>query len=99
VAAANLEGFVMPEIPLTPAERVLRARLGAHRSWATCNDRTARTAPARARFEERFEREVDPDRVLSPAERARRAESARKAYFTNLSLRSARARRAKKATS
>ncbi len=40
-----------------------------------------------------FERQVDPDGSLSPAERARRAGLARKAYFTRLALRSAQARR------
>ncbi len=42
---------------------------------------------------ERFERQVDPDGVLTPAERARRAGHARKAYFARLALRSAQARR------
>ena len=42
---------------------------------------------------DRFEREVDPDGVLSPEERARRAGHARKAYFTRLALQSAKARR------
>lgn len=42
---------------------------------------------------ERFEREVDPDGVLTPAERARRADHARKAHFARLSLASARSRR------
>ena len=41
----------------------------------------------------RFEREVDPDQVLPPDERARRAEHARKAYFQRLALKSARSRR------
>ncbi len=36
---------------------------------------------------------MDPDGVLSPAERARRAGHARKAYVTRLALRSAQARR------
>ncbi|CAN5898656.1 hypothetical protein BH23ACT5_BH23ACT5_10360 [soil metagenome] len=40
----------------------------------------------------RFEDQVDPDRVLLPAERARRAEHAKKAYFTRLALKSAQAR-------
>lgn len=78
---------------LTPAERSLRARVGAHASWAKTPDRTARTAPARAALMERFEREVDPDGELDPVERGRRAEHARKAYFTKLSLQSAQARR------
>jgi hypothetical protein len=41
----------------------------------------------------RFDLEVDPDGVLDPDERARRAAHARKAYFTALALKSAVARR------
>jgi hypothetical protein len=41
---------------------------------------------------ERFERQVDPDGVLSAQERARRAGAAMRAYFTALALRSSRAR-------
>lgn len=41
----------------------------------------------------KFEREVDPDGVLPPDERARRAEHKRRAYFQRLALKSARARR------
>ncbi|WP_245746534.1 hypothetical protein [Nocardia altamirensis] len=41
----------------------------------------------------KFEQLVDPDRVLSPQERADRAEHARKAHFTRLALKSAQARR------
>jgi hypothetical protein len=42
-----------------------------------------------------FEAQVDPDGILEPAERARRAESARKAHFGRLALASAKARRAR----
>ncbi|HET6920509.1 MAG TPA: hypothetical protein VFI46_13735 [Jiangellaceae bacterium] len=77
----------------SPADRTLIARIGAHESWARTPDRAARTAPGRAAFFDRFEREVDPDGVLTPAERARRAEHARKAYFAGLALKSAQARR------
>ncbi len=56
-------------------------------------DGTAHTAPARKAFLDRFEREVDPDGELEPAERARRAGHARKAYFIGLALKSAKARR------
>jgi hypothetical protein len=52
--------------------------------------------PAREAFWAKFEREVDPEGLLDPAERARRAQMARKAYFTRLALKSAQAR-AKKA--
>lgn len=41
----------------------------------------------------KFEREVDPDHALDPAERQRRAENKRKAYFQRLAFKSAQARR------
>lgn len=76
---------------LTPSQRSLHARLAAHSRWAK-EDPVQGTAAARKAALERFEKQVDPDGVLPPAERARRAESARKAYFTSLALKSARAR-------
>lgn len=82
-------------MPLTPSEKSLRGRVAAHTSWALTPDRTARTAKARKASHDRFEREVDPEGVLSPAERAKRAENARKAYFSRLALRSAQSRRRK----
>ncbi len=51
------------------------------------------TAPARAAFDARFEKIVDPDGVLEPAERAKRAERERKAHFIALGRASAKARR------
>jgi len=77
---------------LTPSESTLRGRLGAHALHARVADPAAHTAPARKAFLDRFELQVDPDGVLAPAERARRAEHARKAYFIGLALKSARAR-------
>ena len=77
---------------LTPAQRVLRAKLAAHASWANTADRTARTRPAADAFMARFEREVDPDGRLDPVERLQRAVSAKKAYFQRLALASSRAR-------
>ena len=62
--------------------------------WAHEPDRSAATAPARAGLEARFERQVDPDGILSPEERARRAASARRAFYLNLARRSAAARKA-----
>jgi hypothetical protein len=76
------------------SERVLRARLAAHSLHAQVTDPAAHTAPARRAFLDRFEREVDPDGLLPAAERQRRAEHARKAYFLRLALASAKARRA-----
>jgi hypothetical protein len=40
----------------------------------------------------RLEREVDPEGRLPDAERRRRAEAAKKAYFTNLALKSSKSR-------
>lgn len=77
----------------TPAERKLQAQLAAHTSWANTPSRSTRTAKARSTFLARFEHEVDPEGLLRPAERLRRAESARKAYFAGLALKSAQARR------
>jgi hypothetical protein len=70
-----------------------QARSAVYSSWARTPDWPKRTAPARKAFLARFERLVDPDGVLSPDERERRAEQARKAYFTTLSRKSAEARR------
>jgi hypothetical protein len=78
---------------LTPSERSMLAKLASHTSWSKTSDRTTRTAPARAAFMTRFEREVDPDGVLNPQVRAVRAESAKRAYFARLAYRSALARR------
>ena len=77
----------------TPAERSLLGKYAVERSWAQTEDRTARTAAARAAFDRKFDDEVDPDRVLDPAERARRAAHARKAHFAKLALASSKARR------
>jgi hypothetical protein len=81
----------------SPAERTLRAKIAAHARWAAEPDRSAATAPARRALDERFEREVDPDGVLPPEERAVRADAARKAHFLRMSLQSAKARRRRKA--
>ena len=56
------------------------------------NGAHAAAAPARRGFLLRFEREVDPDGLLTPAERSHRARFALKAYMATLSLRSAQAR-------
>lgn len=82
----------MPQ-PMPPSERVLRSQIAAHESWARTEDRTARTANARKAMLDKFEQEVDPDGTLAPAERAKRAEHARKAHFKRLALKSAQARR------
>ncbi|MGB7795065.1 MAG: hypothetical protein WBL53_02210, partial [Pseudonocardiaceae bacterium] len=79
-------------VGFTPAQRALRSRLAAYRSWERTTDPTARTAPARRAAMDRFERQVDPEGVLPAEERARRGRAAMRAYFTALALRSSRGR-------
>ena len=70
----------------------MRGRLAAHTRWRN-EDPAEASEAARQRQLDRFEREVDPDGTLPPADRARRAEHARKAYMLGLALKSAKARR------
>lgn len=86
-----------PSETLSATERKMRAQIAAHESWANTTDRAARTAKARKAALDRFEKQVDPEGVLSPIERAKRAENARKAYFQRLALKSAQARRRRSA--
>ena len=73
----------MPE--LSPELRTLRAKIAAHESWGRTPDRTARTANARKKFEDKFLAEADGD--------PKRAQSLRRAYYARLALKSAQARR------
>lgn len=68
-----------------PAEISQWARANAHKSWGMTEDRTARTANARAKFQERFLIEAGGDPV--------RAESLRKSYYAALAAKSAATRR------
>lgn len=84
---------------MTPAQRVLRARTAVHTSWAHTPGpaaRRARTANGTAAFLARFEREADPDGVMSPEDRARAAESLKQAYMARLSLKASQAKAAKR---
>lgn len=73
---------------LTPAQRSMRARAAAYALHAQGG---TSTAAGTAAFLARFERQVDPDGKLPPAERARRAAFARKSHMTALALRASRA--------
>lgn len=55
------------------------------------------TTAARQAFLSRFDDQVDPQRVLAPAERARRADAARRLHMSRLSLKSSLTRSKKKA--
>lgn len=70
----------------------INKQIAAYISWSRTSDRNARTRPARQAFLSRFEREVDPDGVLPPAERGRRAQHALRAYMLGLAKRSVIAR-------
>lgn len=83
---------------LTPEERTLRARMAVQTSWANTLDPASRTAKARAAANGRFEKQA---RELHPGatdeQIARVAEHLRKAHFSALALKSAKARRMKAA--
>lgn len=70
---------------MEPAERRLVASLAAHTSWANTENRSARTAPARAARDQKFLDAAGGDPV--------RAAHLRKAHFARLALKSAQARR------
>lgn len=75
-----------------PNDMALRSRIGAYCLHATHDPRTA-TARARAAFLSRFQTEVDPNGVLGPRERKRRAMASRRASFARLAMQSAHAPR------
>ena len=81
---------------LTPAERSMQRRLAVHSSWAKTENRTGRTEPARKAAFARFEKLVDPDRVLAPDERAKRANNALQAHMLRMALAAAKAKRFRK---
>lgn len=70
--------------------RQLYGRIGAYTVHAAGK---TNTEPARRAFLARFERQVDPDGTLPPAERSRRAEAAKRAYFARLSMSARNSRR------
>lgn len=83
---------------MTPAQRKLRAQMGANALWAKTKDRSAVNAPGRAAADARFEkqaREQFPD--LPDDEIAKRAASARSAFYAGIQLKSARSRSARAA--
>lgn len=86
----------MAETPLSGATDPRRSRAGRLGALVqhSRHDPLMTTAAARAAAEARFEREVDPEGVLPADERARRAQFAKRAYFTRLAMASAASRRA-----
>lgn len=78
------------------SDRSQIAKIAAHARWANEPDRSAATQAARDGLMARFVREVDPDGVLPPEVRAQRAESARRAHYQRIALKSAQSRRARR---
>lgn len=78
------------------AAQSLGGRLGAYRRWSKVADRAAALAPARDGFLAKLEREVDPDGVMTPKQRAAAAEAARRAHMAFVAQRSRQVRQARK---
>ena len=70
---------------LPESEKTLRAQIAAHKAWANTENRSDRTAPARAAMDAKFLAAANGDPI--------RAEHLRKAHFARLALKSASARR------
>jgi hypothetical protein len=85
-------------VAAAPNQRQAIARLGAHISWAHTDDRSARTRPARrnspASLDYHLAR-LDPERFANAtdSQKLAAAESAKKAYYAGLTMRSIAARR------
>lgn len=75
---------------LTPEQRSQRARKAALTRWSKENP-AANAARGQAGLLARFERQVDPTNELPTAERARRAECARRAHMVGLAYQSSKA--------
>ncbi len=79
-------------LSLSPEQRRLRAQTAAYERWSKEDPREG-TKPARAAFNQRFIDQVDPERLLPEAERARRAQAAMRAHMSRMALASSRARK------
>ena len=80
-------------MPLTPTERSIRARIAANTRWAREPDRLAATAPGRSAAFEKLLDEVDPQRVLTEAERLKRVKNAQAAQMARVRLAASKNRR------
>ena len=75
---------------MTKEDRVRRAKIAAHHLHASGG---TTTEAARKALASKWEREADPAGELSPAERAKRAEHLRAAFYLRLSAAGVAARR------
>jgi hypothetical protein len=65
--------------PIVPFRTKTQAAAAAHESWAATPDRSARTLAAREAYLAKLEAQVDPDGVMSDADRRKAAANKRKA--------------------
>lgn len=82
-----------PTTKMTTRRTVNRAVIGRIGALTMHAQGKTNTQPARDAFLTRFEKEVDPEGMLSPKERARRADFAHRAYMSKISLKRRRPRR------
>jgi hypothetical protein len=83
-----------------PTYRQQIGRYGGHKSWANTSDRSARTAAGRRAGPSSVDcwlDRLDPDRFANATDEQRLAAAiaARKAFYAELSLKSAKARKSK----
>jgi len=86
-------------VPLSPAERSLRAKVAAYARWADTpdpDDRRKATEPGRRAAIDQWMHKADPDGVLSPEARRNRAEALRRQHMALIAFKSSTSRRAKK---
>jgi len=80
---------------MAPRDPRLSGRIGGLTYWSHTVDRTAATAPGRAAFMGKWEREVRADPAFADATEAQvmaAADARKRAHFSRLALASARAR-------
>jgi len=77
---------------VTPEERTLRAKIAANTRWGREADRTAATAKAVRASQDRFEKQVPPE-ITDPVQRAKAAESLKRAFYQQMAYKSAKVRR------
>lgn len=82
----------MTEADQTRDQRILRVQLVAHAHRENPETTRVRRERIERLSRDRFEDQVDPEHKLPPDQRAARARSACRAYYTALALRSSRAR-------
>lgn len=84
---------------LSPSEKSMRARIAAHARWSKYDSRehAAKMRAAGPAGDAYWLDRVDPERVLDPADRERRAKHAKAAHYARLQFASVRARARKSA--